>query len=288
MRNICIKGLNITLLVLITLSTLFSCTLDASASARTTELEKSSRVARMIDETLGSLMSESVAEALDEEGLAELMAITSETEGMDGRGIVARMLEGEDGREILDYTYLAITSQDADEILESARPLVDQDDYLELKSQTAEIKARAMDVYRASSRTMNSEQQQKFYKELQALVVKAVVMLTAAVVYACIPAVVVWGKVSAACVAAVCAGVLAAGVMTVVGYKRYGGEDFDFLSWLQSVCEDSYAEWAIAASAITTASAAGKSPLITSLILVALAAYQVFDEAQDMLKIAKK
>ena len=145
MRNICIKGLNITLLALITLSTLFSCTLDASASARTTELEKTSRVARMIDETLGSLMSESVAEALDEEGLAELMAITGETEGMDGRGIVARMLEGEDGREILDYTYLAITSQDADEILESARPLVDQDDYLELKSQTAEIKARAME-----------------------------------------------------------------------------------------------------------------------------------------------
>ena len=153
MRNICIKGLNITLLALITLSTLFSCTLDASASARTTELEKTSRVARMIDETLGSLMSESVAEALDEEGLAELMAITGETEGMDGRGIVARMLEGEDGREILDYTYLAITSQDADEILESARPLVDQDDYLELKSQTAEIKARAMEVYRAFSRT---------------------------------------------------------------------------------------------------------------------------------------
>ena len=52
--------------------------------------------------------------------------------------------------------------------------------------------------------------------------------------------------------------------------------------------EDSYAEWAIAASVIATASAAGRSPLMTALILVALAAYQVFDEAQDMYKIVMK
>ena len=116
----------------------------------------------------------------------------------------------------------------------------------------------------------------------------AAALLTAAIVYALVPKAVVWGKVSAACVAAVAAGVLASGVMTFVGYKNYGGEDFDFVSWLQSVVEDSYAEWAIAASVIATASAAGRSPLMTALILVALAAYQVFDEAQDMYKIVMK
>ena len=110
---------------------------------------------------------------------------------------------------------------------------------------------------------------------------------TAALVYALIPNVMVWGKVSAACVAAVCAGVLASGVMAIVGYKTVDkGEDFDFLTWLKSVGEDAYAEWAIASSVIATSAAAGKSPVITALILAALALYQCFDEGVALFEIA--
>ena len=75
--------------------------------------------------------------------------------------------------------------------------------------------------------------------------------------------------------------------MTVIGYQRYGGDEFDFLSWIKSVCEDSYAEWAIAASVISTAAAAELSPVMAALVLIAFATYQVFDEAQTMYAIAK-
>ena len=287
-RNVLTRGINVMLLVLMTLTTLFSCTLDAEAARKAGEREMSSRVARLIDEQMTRLMSDSVASLLSPQDMEELRAVTEPVRGMDGRNVVSRMLEEENGQAYLEYTYTIATSSDMDEILSSARPLMSSEEFGKLEEQVEQLESRSARFFEQRSRAMSTEQQKKFYKELQSLVVKAVVLLTAAIVYALVPKAVVWGKVSAACVAAVAAGVLASGVMTFVGYKNYGGEDFDFVSWLQSVVEDSYAEWAIAASVIATASAAGRSPLMTALILVALAAYQVFDEAQDMYKIVMK
>lgn len=287
MRKMMLEGINVMLLVLITLATLFSCTLDASAVKNASEREMSSRVARMIDETMAQMMDSSVAEFLTPEQVAELEGVKDSTQGLDGRSIVSRMLEEEQGEEVLSYSYTMITSDDVDEILASARPLVGEEEYGKLVQQVDEIEARAMEAYERASRAMSGEQQKKFYKELQGLVTKAVVLLTAALVYALIPNVMVWGKVSAACVAAVCAGVLASGVMAIVGYKTVDkGEDFDFLTWLKSVGEDAYAEWAIASSVIATSAAAGKSPVITALILAALALYQCFDEGVALFEIA--
>ncbi len=287
-RNVLTRGINVMLLVLMTLTTLFSCTLDAEAARKAGEREMSSRVARLIDEQMTRLMSDSVASLLSPQDMEELRAVTEPVRGLDGRNVVSRMLEEENGQAYLEYTYTIATSSDMDEILSSARPLMSSEEFGRLEEQVEQLESRSVRFFEQRSRAMSTEQQKKFYKELQSLVVKAVVLLTAAIVYALVPKAVVWGKVSAACVAAVAAGVLASGVMTFVGYKNYGGEDFDFVSWLQSVVEDSYAEWAIAASVIATASAAGRSPLMTALILVALAAYQVFDEAQDMYKIVMK
>ena len=287
-RNVLTRGINVMLLVLMTLTTLFSCTLDAEAARKAGEREMSSRVARLIDEQMTRLMSDSVASLLSPQDMEELRAVTEPVRGLDGRNVVSRMLEEENGQAYLEYTYTIATSSDMDEILSSARPLMSSEEFGRLEEQVEQLESRSARFFEQRSRAMSTEQQKKFYKELQSLVVKAVVLLTAAIVYALVPKAVVWGKVSAACVAAVAAGVLASGVMTFVGYKNYGGGDFDFVSWLQSVVEDSYAEWAIAASVIATASAAGRSPLMTALILVALAAYQVFDEAQDMYKIVMK
>ena len=287
-RNVLTRGINVMLLVLMTLTTLFSCTLDAEAARKAGEREMSSRVARLIDEQMTRLMSDSVASLLSPQDMEELRAVTEPVRGLDGRNVVSRMLEEENGQAYLEYTYTIATSSDMDEILSSARPLMSSEEFGRLEEQVEQLESRSVRFFEQRSRAMSTEQQKKFYKELQSLVVKAVVLLTAAIVYALVPKAVGWGKVSAACVAAVAAGVLASGVMTFVGYKNYGGEDFDFVSWLQSVVEDSYAEWAIAASVIATASAAGRSPLMTALILVALAAYQVFDEAQDMYKIVMK
>lgn len=288
MRKSIEKSVSVLMIVIMTLSTLFGCSLEASAVRSATQEEKASRVASMIDIQLASVMSSSVAEQLDEEGLAELMEIREASRGVDGRGIVSRMLEEDNGRQMLDFTYSAMTSDDLDAIIEEARPLVPDEGYAEIVRAAEDLEARSIQFYNEESRAMNSQQQKKFYEALRSLVVKATVLLTAAVVYAYMPKTLVWGKVSACCVAAICAGITASGFMTVVGYSRYGGEDFNFINWLNDVWEDTYAQWAIAASTITTASAAGKSPVVTAIILAALAAYQVFDEAKEMYRIATK
>lgn len=282
MKEFCLKGVNAALLVLISLSTLFSCTLDANAVKNAGESEMTGRVARMIDEQLTYLMSEDVAHLLSDEELALLM-----TEP-DGRSIVSRALEEEGGEKYIEYSYTAVTSDNADEILRSARELIPEDEYEKLEAQVDEVHSRSRAFFLENSRAMNNEQRKKFYNELQSLVVKAVVLLTAAVVYACIPTVVVWGKVSAACVAAVAAGILASGIMTVVGYRSIDSDSYDFPSWLTSVYEDSFAQWAIASSVITASAAAGRSPVITALILVAFTVYDVFDEARAMFNIVNK
>lgn len=289
MKELCLKTVNAFLVGVLCLMTLFSCTLEASAVHAVSQSERSSRVARMIDQQLTMMMSSDVADILTPEQVAAYDSFKQSVADADGRTIVSRMLEEEKGEDYLNLSYTLLTSDDVNQIISSARPLVPQGEYEQLKAEVEKIEENAARHYRIVSRAMSTEQQAKVYKELQGLVVKAVVLLTAAVVYAIIPNVMVWGKVSAACVASVCAGILASGIMTVVGYARYGEseEDFDFPSWLKSVYDDSFAQWAIASSVIATTAAAGKSPVMTSLILVAFALYNVFDEASAMYKLVK-
>lgn len=289
MKELCLKTVNALLVGVLCLMTLFSCTLEASAVHAVSQSERSSRVARMIDQQLTMMMSSDVADILTPEQVAAYDSFKQSVADADGRTIVSRMLEEEKGEDYLNLSYTLLTSDDVNQIISSARPLVPQGEYEQLKAEVEKIEESAARHYRIVSRAMSTEQQAKVYKELQGLVVKAVVLLTAAVVYAIIPNVMVWGKVSAACVASVCAGILASGIMTVVGYARYGEseEDFDFPSWLKSVYDDSFAQWAIASSVIATTAAAGKSPVMTSLILVAFALYNVFDESSAMYKLVK-
>ena len=282
MKTLCVKSLNLFLFVLLTLTTLFSCTLEASAVTDASEREMSSRVARIIDEQLSMIASN--GRILSELSKEEQIAVQS---GVSGEDIVSRTLTESQGKEYLAFSYTAVTSQDPSEILQSAKSLLPDEEYRELNGEVSELQTRSRAFAMQHARTMTTEQQKKFYQELQGLVVKAVVLLTAAVVYACIPKVVVWGKVSAACVAAVAAGILASGIMTFVGYQRYGGgEDFDFVDWLSGVYEDAFAEWAIASSMITTGTAASRSPVMIAIIIAAFALYDVFDEAKAMYKIA--
>lgn len=281
MNSILSRTLNLIVFTLALLSSLYGCTLDAAAVRNQGVDERFSRVARMIDQQKELLMSESVAKELSEEELAVLVS-------NDGEAVARGMLGEEDGRAVMDYVYTASTSQDAYEVLDSAKGLMSAEDYEQVKSQIASIEDDARHLYAMNSRAMTTAQMKKFYGELKSLVVKATVLLTAAIVYAFIPKVMVWGKVSAACVAAVAAGILASGIMTVIEYKNYGGEKVEFTEWISSIYEDAFAEWAIASSIITTGAAAGYSPVITALIIAAFALYDVLDEADGMYKLVNK
>ena len=157
MKECCLKCVHPALLVLISLATLFSSTRDANAVKNAGESEMTGRVARMIDEQLTYLMSEDVAHFLSDEELALLM-----TEP-DGRSIVSRALEEEGGEKYIEYSYTAVTSDNADEILRSARELIPEDEYEKLEAQVDEVHSRSRAFFLENSRAMKNEQRKKFY-----------------------------------------------------------------------------------------------------------------------------
>lgn len=62
--------------------------------------------------------------------------------------LIDDLLEEENGEVTLDYLYTIFTSDDSEEILEAARPLIGEEDYTSLKEQAQQIKD---DINRGSS-----------------------------------------------------------------------------------------------------------------------------------------
>lgn len=272
-----INCVNLFMLLIMTLSLLFGCTLEASGAVQTSRNEINSRVARIIDQEL-----ENVLPYLEE----EITLDKNEILALSGEEIVSRALSEEGGEEYVEFSYEMMTATTTDEVIEAARDLITEEDYEMLKAQAAEEEERAMQLYYENSRKLNmtTAQQKAFYKDLKAMVIKAVVLLAAAIVYACIPHVIVWGKVTAACAVAVGAGILASGILTVLEHKQFDTALPSFDEWILTLKDDSYAAWALAASVIATCTAANRSPVVTGLILAAFAIYHVME---DMSKIAK-
>ncbi|MGN0906871.1 MAG: hypothetical protein ACI4NM_06965 [Bullifex sp.] len=272
------------MLAVMMFTTLAGCTLDAAASGRVTKEEVRSRVARIIDEEMLNILpyleeNEDIS-FTDEEGLS------IDLRSMKGSEIVARATD-EGGEKYIDFSYSVLTAQSSDEIVKSAKGLVSDEDYEMLLEKVREEEENAARMYDELSRSLTMAQQKELYKDLKKLVIKAVVLLTAGLVYAAIPKTMIWGKVSAACVVAVAAGVVASGVMTFLEYRKFGipGDDMpSFESWLQSIYKDSYSAWAIAASMIATGTAAKRSPVVTGLIIAAFSLYGIIDEARPILK----
>lgn len=277
--KICISTVNIIMLVLMTLSMLFGCTLEAAGTTQTSREVIHSRVARMIDEEL-----ENVLPYLEEE--IELPVTRDVLSSYSGEEIVSRALAEEGGEEYIMFSYELMSATDSKSVLSAAKDLIPEEEYKLLEEKVREEEEKARTLYEETSRKLNmsTAQQKAFYKDLKKMVVKSVVLLTAAVVYAFIPHVVVWGKVTAACAVAVGAGVLASAIMTFLEYKQFDTTLPSFDEWILTLKDDAYAAWALAASVIATSAAAKRSAVVTGLILAAFAVYHVME---DMSKIAK-
>lgn len=271
-----IKGaVNLFLLILMTASLLAGCTLDATAANKAYRREVNSRVARMIDEELSTVLPYIEDELPDDFRSAGLV---------DGDTVVSRMLSEDKGEEYIDFSYALMTHRDTEGVLKAAEELVPEDEMAKLRKEIEENEARAMAYYEENARELTSAQQKAFYSDIKKLVVKAAVLLTAAVVYAFIPHTVVWGKVSAACAAAVAAGFVASGILTVFEYHRYDTDQPALDEWIESVYKDSYAAWGLAASVIATGTAAKRSPVVTALVVAVFAAYNVLKDVRPLLK----
>ena len=243
-----------------------------------------SRVSRVIDTQM-----ENIKEYLDEdlrtqieEGSARAAA------GLGGSEIVDLTLKESGGRDYLDFCYavdLSNGSEDLDGVMDTARSVLPAETYAELVDRTEEV-SRSLNLKgEEMARAIPLNQQAAFYRDLKILVTRAIVLLVAGVVYACIPDLVFWGKVSAACAISVGAGLVAISIMSLYEYFRFGaGEGQSFEEWFKELIKIPQADFALTASITAIAEAMGAGPVVTGIIICLFGLYNVVDLARTMLK----
>lgn len=168
------------LLVVMSFTTLVGCTLDAASSGKVSKSEIQSRVARIIDEEL-----ENVLPLIEENSDIEFTDSTGraiDIKSLTGSDIVARAI-AEGGEEYINFSYKVMTATTSDEIVKSAKGLVSDEDYQMLVEKAKEEEEKAARIFEEKSRAMTMAQQKELYKDLKKLVIKAVVLLTAGLVY---------------------------------------------------------------------------------------------------------
>lgn len=257
---------------------LYSCTMGISGPEALSDRALISRSSRLIELYLEDL------ENLDSNELeSEMPGFEKELEkGFTARDIATRTLE-EGGREYLEFCIYADDYADVDEVLTAAEPLIGDEDMSKLREDVERAKQIIYEEGEIASRALTNQERHAFYRDLSKLVIKSVVLLTAAIVYACVPNMMFWGKVSAACAVAVAAGVLAVTIMAIVQYSQTGNSGMAFDQWLEDVSAEPTAAWAIASAMISTNVAMGRTPLLTALIIGVFAIFNVVSEVKTMI-----
>lgn len=252
-----------------------SCALPQSGPGAVDREALLSASSRMIDENL-ELVMEYISDELPE---------ARSLEGCTGYDIASRTLAEENGEKYLEFMLKTDSYESVDEVFAATEGLVSEEELAEVKARIAELEENLYTEAEDYARALSPSQKKEFYKDLQKLVVKSAVLLTAAIVYACVPHVVFWGKVTAASAVAIAAGILAVSIMSIVGYyKGLTEKEESFSDWLSSVTTEPAANWAIAAAMISSGKAISQTPVMTALILAVFAIYGIIDDVKPMLK----
>ena len=208
--------------------------------------------------------------------------------GLSGSEIVELTLAESAGRDYLDFCYavdLANASDDLDGVMETARSVLPEETYSELVGLTEEVSRSIYGYGDDAARAIPLNQQAAFYRDLKTLVTRSIVLLVAGVVYACIPDLVFWGKVSAACAISVGAGLVAISIMSLYEYFRFGaGEGQSFEEWFKELIKVPQADFALTTSVTAIAEAMGAGPVVTGIIICLFGLYNVVDLARTMIK----
>ena len=241
-----------------------------------------SRMSRVIDAQL-----ETVKDYLDEDLQARIDG-TSRGGRMSGSEIVDVTMKESGGRDYLDFCYavdMSTTTGDVDAVMDTARCILPDSEYQELVQLTQEVEREITIKGEEMARASPLDQQAAFYKDLKTLVVRAIVLLAAGIVYACMPTVIFWGKISAACAISVGAGLVAITIMSLYEYFRFGtGEGMSFEDWFKDLIKIPQADFALTTAITTVAEAMGCGPVVTGIIICVFALYNIVDMVRTMLK----
>ena len=260
------------------LSMLASCTPSLSGPSEDRREKMVSQGARVIDEEYDFVRGVLIeTEEFSEEDFASYGIL-------DGETVVRGLLEG--GDENLLSFLCATSDGGVDGVLSTAKSLLPEKEYGELEKKAKEIEERAGAWGDRVSRSLAPAQKDEFYKDLKSMVVKTVVLLTASIVYAMIPKVMFWGKVSAAAAVSVAAGVVASGFVSMVEWsdEDLKNTDKDFSAWLEEITVEPFTDWALAQGVLNAQMAATNNPVTSALVLGVFALYHIGEDAKTLMK----
>ena len=271
-------------ITLVLLLTIVGCNVNFSpkASAVVTEDQLREIMPSIIDSQM-----DNIKDYLDDD-VKQAINTGSRGPSMSGREIVEHTLTEETGYDYLNFCYQlnsAQTTQKTDYLMDAASKLIDETSYDKLCSDiekaTEELESQASLI----SRSLPKNQQKAFYKDLKSLVVRSTVLLTAGVVYALIPAGVLWGKVSAAAAISVGAGLVAMTIMSLYERYKFGteGKTQTFEQWLNDMIAEPKADYALAASALAIGQTFDKGPVVAGIVVCVFAVFKATDAIRSML-----
>ena len=101
----------------------------------------------------------------------------------------------------LEFCYIVgtgETQEDLDLVTKYANTLLDEEGKAELERSLGQVREILLSEAGDLARRLAPSQRVAFWKDMQKLVTRTLVLFTAGIVYACMPTTVFWGKVSAA------------------------------------------------------------------------------------------
>ena len=263
-------------LLLAAVTLIVSCSMPVTGPGQADPRQLVSTAGRLIDENI-KVVRQAIADDISGgEDITEL----------DGYEIATRALGEEGGEEYLMFCLEAERFESIDDVLDAAAPLVPASELERIRSDVAEYEARLLREAEPLARMLTPDEQEEFVAALKTLVIKTSVLLTAAVVYAFVPELVFWGKITAAAAVAVAAGVVSTTILTIIEHYKLDRElDESFETWLEDVVTVPSASWAIAAAMINLGSSLGRSPVLTAIIIGIFTIFNITDEVQVMLEL---
>lgn len=254
-----------------------------SFKASITDSEMKPAVAKVIDAQMNY-----IKDYLDEDIKARIDGGSSKGGPLSGADIVELTVNEHGGRDYLDFCYavdLSQSSLDVDPVMSTAQSVLSAKEYERLRSQADELEASMTAKGIEFAKGLPLNQQEAFYKDLKVLVTRSVVLLVAGIVYAAVPNLVFWGKISAAAAISVGAGLVAISVMSLYEYYKYGtGEGMDFETWFKDLIKIPQADFALTTTVTAMAEALGMGPVVTGIILCVFAVYNIVGLVRSMLK----
>ena len=259
--------------LLIAATLIVSCSMPVSGPGQVDAGKLASMAGRLIDENI-----DLVREAIGTE-LAEIEDMTELT----GYEVATRALGEENGEEYLAFCIELDSFGSVDEVLDAASGLAPEAELESIREDMREYESRLFRELDSTARILSPAQQEEFYASLKALVIKTAVLHTASIVYAFVPDLLFWGKVSAASAVAIAAGVLSTTVLSIIEHYKLDREmNESFQVWLEDVTTIPSASWAIAAAMINLGASLGRSPVLTALILAVFAVFNIVEEVKTM------